>query len=151
MLNFLGSKSRFCDGLTRRDLLRVGGLGALGLSLADLLRLRADGAIRSAPKSVIMVWLNGGPTQLDMYDLKPDAPAEIRGEFKPVQTNVPGFDICEVMPLQAKIADRLAVVRSLTFPEPNNHDRSLNFSGYHDPARRPAFGSFVSRFRSAAG
>jgi len=151
MLNFLGSKRRFCDGLTRRDLLRVGGLGALGLSLPDLLRLRAHGATRSAPKSVIMVWLNGGPTQIDMYDLKPDAPAEIRGEFKPIQTSVPGFDICEVMPLQAKIADRLALVRSLTFPEPNNHDRSLNFSGYHDLARRPAFGSFVSRFRSAAG
>ncbi|MBY0522609.1 MAG: DUF1501 domain-containing protein [Gemmataceae bacterium] len=144
------SQSAYCDGMSRRSFLKAGALGA-GLTLADVLRARAGSPSGKRPKSVIMVWLNGGPSQLDMYDLKPDAPAEIRGEFRPIQTTVPGFDICEMMPLQARMADRLAVVRSLTFPEPNNHDRSLNFSGFHDPARRPAFGSVVSRFRSAPG
>jgi hypothetical protein len=151
MLTLWGTKHRFCDGLSRRHFLQVGTLGLAGLSLADLLRLRAEGAARSTPKSVIMVWLGGGPSQMDMYDMKPDAPVEYRGQFKPIRTKVPGLDICELMPLQAKIADKLAVVRSLTFPEPNNHDRSLNFSGFHDATQRPAFGSIVSHFRSAAG
>lgn len=151
MLTLWGNRHRFCDGLSRRHFLQVGALGLTGLSLADLLRLRAQGATRATPKSVIMVWLGGGPPQIDMYDMKPDAPVEYRGQFKPIRTKVPGLDICELLPLQAKIADRFSVLRSLTFPEPNNHDRSLNFSGFHDTAQRPAFGSLVSRFRYAAG
>ena len=116
MLTFSGAKQRFCDGITRREFLTVGALGLGGLTLADLLRLRGAGAGRNSSKAVIMVWLGGGPSQLDMYDLKPEAPAEFRGEFKPIRTNVPGFDLCEHLPLQAQIADRLAVVRSLSYP-----------------------------------
>src|SRR5262245_20607676 len=107
MLTFWGAKQALCDRFSRRHFLQVGSLGLAGLSLADLLRLRAQGSVaaRAGHKSVIMVFLSGGPSQLDMYDLKPEAPAEVRGEFKPIQTCVPGFDICELMPLQAQLAD----------------------------------------------
>jgi hypothetical protein len=111
MLTFWGSKQRFCDGISRREFLKVGTLGVGGLCLADLLRLRAagkaanhfpsplegEGGVRGN-KAIIMVYLEGGPSHIDMYDLKPDAPVEFRGEFKPIQTNVPGMDICELMP-----------------------------------------------------
>src|SRR5262245_23004911 len=126
MLTFWGSKQyRPCDRLARRDFLTVGGLGVAGLAgltLADLLFLKARGAVesRSAHKAVIMVWLGGGPSHIDMYDLKPDAPSEYRGEFKPIQTNVPGIDICELMPLQANMADKLAIVRNMKFHQ-NQH------------------------------
>jgi hypothetical protein len=153
MLTFWGNKQPLCNRANRRQFMQVGGLGMAGLTLADLLRLRAQGAadVRAAHKAVIMLFLSGGPSQLDMYDLKPDAPAEFRGEFKPIRTRVPGFDICELMPFQAQMADQLAVVRSLAYPDPNNHDRSLCFSGFHDPKQRPSFGSVVSRFRAAPG
>lgn len=138
----------FCDRVSRRQFLTAGALTVGGLSLADLGRLQAEGKIQRPARKVIMVWLNGGPSHLDTYDLKPGAPGEIRGEFQPIQTTVPGFQMCEYMPLQAGMAERLAVVRSLTFANPN-HDRSLNFSGFPDVQKRPAFGSIVSRFRSA--
>jgi hypothetical protein len=99
-------------GLRRRGFLQLGGLGIGALALPDLLRLRAAGAAPARPKSVILVWLAGGPSHLDMYDLKPDAPAEFRGEFRPIATNVPGIDIGEHLPLQAKIMDKLSIVRS---------------------------------------
>ncbi|MFM9067687.1 MAG: DUF1501 domain-containing protein [Planctomycetota bacterium] len=99
-------------GLQRRGFLQLGGLGIGALALPDLLRLRAAGAVPTRPKSVILVWLAGGPSHLDMYDLKPDAPAEFRGEFRPIATNVPGIDIGEHLPLQAKIMDKLSIVRS---------------------------------------
>src|SRR5262245_59211123 len=120
MLTFRGSKQhRFCDGLSRRDFLRVGALGLGGLTLADLFRLEAQGSVdaRAGHKAIIMIYLGGAPSHIDMYDLKPDAPAEIRGEFKPTKTTVPGFDVCELMPLQAQIADKLAVVRNMRFTE----------------------------------
>ena len=97
--------------LNRRSMLRVGALALGGLTLPDLLKARADGSA-SNRKSVILVWLAGGPSHIDMYDLKPNAPAEVRGEFKPIQTNVPGVQIGEHLPLQAKIFDKLSVVRS---------------------------------------
>src|SRR5262245_56929273 len=102
---------------TRRDFLRLGGLGVGGLTLGDLLRLKAQatGKPQTQSKAVIFVYLFGGPSHIDSYDMKPDAPAEYRREFKPIRTNVPGFDICELMPQQAKIADRLALVRNMTF------------------------------------
>ena len=92
-----------------------------------------------------MVCLAGGPSHLDMYDLKPDAPADYRGEFKPIQTNVPGFDICEHMPLQAKIADKLALVRTVQFVEPMQHELEEVYTGFPKSAHRPSFGSVVSR------
>src|ERR1700682_5543854 len=113
MLTIAGSESRFCDGISRRSWLRIGGLALGGLSLPQILRAQAAGGARSPAKGIIMVLLPGGPSHLDMYDLKPDAPAEIRGEFRPISTNVPGVDICELMPRLAGMADKLAIVRSL--------------------------------------
>src|SRR5262245_10326348 len=106
MLNIWGSRQRLCDKVSRRDFLKVGGLTVGGLTLADLLRLKARGAVQSGTsrKAIIMVYLNGGPSHMDMYDLKPDAPVEYRGEFRPIRTNVSGLDICELLPLQAQIA-----------------------------------------------
>src|SRR5262249_33667362 len=137
----------------RRDFFRVGGLGLGGLTLADLLRLKATPppAGRPREKSVIFVYLFGGPSHVDSYDMKPDAPAEYRGEFRPIKTNVPGFDICELMPMQAGIADKLALVRNLKF-DPNFHDPVELFSGFRKPteagrAARPDMGSVVSWLR----
>ncbi len=116
MLTFTGRVRRTCDGVTRRDFLRVGSLGIGGLTLPNLLRAQAQAAEQGRPvkkKAVILIWQAGGPAHQDMYDLKPDAPAEFRGEFRPIATNVPGIDISEHLPLQAKIMDRLAVVRSV--------------------------------------
>lgn len=115
MLLLTGRRRTTCDGLTRRDFLCVGSLGWGGLSLPGLLRHEARAmasgqAVRR--KSVILVWLAGGPSHLDMYDLKPAAPAEIRGEFRPIATNVPGIEISEHLPLQAQVMDRMAIVRS---------------------------------------
>src|SRR5438046_9025220 len=92
MLTIAGSQSRFCDGISRRSWLRIGGLALGGLALPDILRAEAASGVRSAAKGIIMVLLPGGPTHLDMFDLKPGAPAEIRGEFRPITTSVPGLD-----------------------------------------------------------
>ncbi len=99
--------------MTRRSWLRIGGLAMGGLALPDILRAEAKSGRPSGIKGVIMVLLPGGPTHLDTFDLKPDAPPEIRGEFRPIHTNVPGLDICEHFPRLAKMADKLAIVRSL--------------------------------------
>jgi hypothetical protein len=166
MLTIGSSKPRsFCDQISRRQFLRVGTLGAAGLALPDLLRLRAQSPMagRPSPKAVIMIHLNGGPPHIDMYDLKPDAPAEYRGEFKPIRTNVPGFDICELMPYQAKIADKLAIVRNLQMSTSSHNVGREVFSGFlfNVPGEgsglpgakgepRPAFGCVVSRLQPAA-
>jgi hypothetical protein len=161
MLTIPGTRHRFCDGLTRRSFLRVGGLGLAGLTLADVLRLRAESpaAAEASPKAVIMINLNGGPPHIDMYDLKPDAPAEYRGEFKPIRTRVPGFDICELMPRQALITDKLALVRNLQMSTNAHNEGKEVFTGFlfDDPGKkgqlpgakgepRPALGCVVSRF-----
>src|SRR5689334_17962161 len=119
MFTVWGAKERFCDGTSRRGFLRIGALGA-ALTLADMLRLQALGGGKAAPssksatcKSAILIYLPGGPSHMDMYDLKPDAPKEFRGEFNPIKTNVSGVQICEHFPLQAKMWDKLACVRSL--------------------------------------
>jgi hypothetical protein len=114
MLEFIGRGSRTCDGVNRRTFLRVGALTLGGLTLPGLLRARAAGAQSQAgrKKSVILVWLAGGPSHIDTYDLKPNAPTEVRGEFKPIPTNVPGIQISEQLPLQSKIVDKLAILRS---------------------------------------
>src|SRR5947208_3580777 len=94
---------------SRRSFLRAGALALGGLTLGDVLRLRAESPAHSRPKSAIFIFLSGGPSHLDMYDMKPDAPAEYRGEFRPIATNVPGMDICELMPQQARIADKFTI------------------------------------------
>src|ERR1700747_2231526 len=98
MLTILGRAHRLCDRLSRRSFLQIGGLALGGLSLPQLLRAEAQAGIRSSHKAVIMIFLSGGPPHQDMFDLKPDAPAEVRGEFKPIHTSVPGIEICEHLP-----------------------------------------------------
>ncbi len=113
MLEFIGRGQRTCDGVNRRTFLRVGSLALGGLTLPRLLHLRAEEKASPSPRrSVILIWQAGGPSHIDMYDLKPNAPAEFRGEFKPIQTNVPGIQISEHLPHQARIMDKLAILRS---------------------------------------
>jgi len=148
MLTFFnGGREQFCDGISRRSFLRAGGLAIGGLALSDLLRLKAQGAVSAERrgKSVIMICLGGGPSHVDTYDMKPDAPAEIRGEFRPIKSNVPGMQLCELLPKQAKLADKFAVVRTVTWQEPD-HQRIEIFTGFPKKERRPSFGSCVSRF-----
>src|SRR3954470_5882410 len=147
MLTFFnGGSEPFCDGISRRSFLRAGGLALGGLTLSDLLRLKAQGAV-AAPrrgKSVIMICLGGGPSHVDTYNMKPEAPSEIRGEFHPIKSNVAGMDLSEMLPRQAKIADKFSVVRSATWQEPD-HQRIEIFTGFPKKERRPSFGSYVSR------
>jgi hypothetical protein len=107
--------SRYCDGITRRDFVKAGALGTLGLSLAGYLRLAQAGGVRPArATSAIFVYLGGGPSHLDSFDLKPGAPAEIRGEFRPIDTNVTGIQICEHLPRLARCADKYTIVRGVS-------------------------------------
>jgi hypothetical protein len=155
MFNVIGGAQRFCDGVSRRNFLKIGAFGA-GLTLADMLRLRAMGGPASAPvarpstnKAAVMIYLPGGPSHMDMYDLKPNAPTEYRGEFRPIQTNVPGIQICEHMPRQARMFDKLACVRSIVSVE--EHSDSLVTTGYSEAVNRvqhhPTFGSVMSQLR----
>lgn len=153
MFTFLGNKQGFCDGLSRRNFLKIGAFGA-GLTLADMLRLKASAnntpaAAPTRPKSAIMIYLPGGPTHMDMYDLKPDAPAEFRGEFRPIQTNCNGVQICELFPLQARMWDKFSVIRSVVSVD--EHSDSLVMTGKSQrenmTANHPCFGSVVSRVR----
>src|SRR4051794_13479270 len=149
MLTFQGGAQRFCDGINRRSFLQIGAFGA-GLTLADMLRARAAGnPAPTTQKSAIMIYLPGGPSHMDMYDLKPEAPAEYRGEFNPVQTNVPGVHICEHMPRQARMFDKLAVIRPVVSVD--EHSASLVMPGSSENnnrlQHRPSIGSVVSRLR----
>ena len=114
MLTILGQgvQNRFCDRVSRRGFLRIGSLAMGGLAMSDILRAEAAMGSRSH-KAVIMVYLPGGPPHQDMFDLKPDAPAEVRGEFKPIKTNVPGIEICEHMPRLAGMMDKLVPIRTI--------------------------------------
>src|SRR5260370_330503 len=151
MFTVWGNSQPFCDGVSRRGFLKVGAFG-VGLSLADVLCLRARAGGASKGKLAIMISLPGGPSHMDMYDLKPDAPAEFRGEFKPIPTNVPGVQVCEHFPLQAKMWDKLAAVRSLVTV--NEHSDTMVMTGFPDrtnrTAGRPSFGSVAPKGRGAA-
>jgi hypothetical protein len=127
MLSILGSPQRLCDGWMRREMLRAGGLGLLGITLADYLRLSQTQAARPAgqrhrsfgrAKACILLYLYGAPSQIETFDMKPDAPVEIRGELKPIRSRLPGLDVCELLPNAARVMDRVTVVRSLTHPYP---------------------------------
>src|SRR5690348_3925246 len=104
---------QFCDRVSRRNFLQIGGLAMGGLSLPEILRAQAEAGQKSSTKSVIMIFLSGGPPHQDMVDLKPEAPVEIRGEFKPIDTNVPGIQLSELMPRVAAMMDKFAIVRTL--------------------------------------
>jgi hypothetical protein len=151
MLTIYGRGQRFCDGVSRRSFLRIGGLGvgAAALTLADLNRLEAATGSSSRHKAVINVFLGGGPPHQDLFDLKMDAPAEIRGEFAPIDTATPGIRICEVLPQIAKVMDRCAIIRSVVGAT-DRHDAFQCMTGWlvKDLASlggRPSLGSVVSR------
>lgn len=149
MLTLLGPAGSFCDGLSRRSFLKIGGLALGGLSLPTLLQAEQRGAGRSH-KAVIMVYLSGGLAHQDTFDLKPEAPAEVRGEFKPIATRVPGLQIGEHLPRLAAVADRFALVRSLTGLA-DEHTSFQNLTGFRmSVAQRegkPNFGSVISRLQ----
>jgi hypothetical protein len=152
MLTFWGAKERYCDRLSRRSFLKIGAFGG-ALSLAELLRLRTQASSGAAKvKSVIMVYLGGGPSHIDTYDLKPGAPVEYRGEFRPIASNVPGMHLCELFPMQAALGDKLAVIRSLV-GTPEHSDSGVT-TGYTEAVNRtahhPSIGAVLSRLRSAA-
>jgi hypothetical protein len=137
------------SGLSRRAFLRIGTLGLGGLTLPQLFRAEASGGVRSSQKSVILIYLVGGPPHQDMFDLKPHAPREIAGPWRPIATNVPGIQICEAFPRLARMTNRLAIVRSLVGNQAD-HDAQQVYHGHH-PRRPvasggwPQFGSVVAR------
>src|SRR5262245_42953229 len=148
MLSILDREVKLCDGLTRRELIRVGGLALGGLGLADLLRLRANASAgASRDKSVIMIWLRGGPSHIDSYDMKQFASQEFRGEFQPIPTNVPGVQICEYLPKHAQIMDKLAILRGIKSNDLGDHTPHYILTGFPDRGKRPVFGSVVSYLR----
>src|SRR5690349_8443597 len=113
MFELLHGSNRSCDGVTRRDALRVGSLAALGLGLPELLRARAEAATPGPDVSCILIWLHGGISHIDSFDPKPDAPAEIRGEFGAIESNVPGIRVCDQLPTLARHQDKFSILRSL--------------------------------------
>src|SRR5437899_6427525 len=148
---------RYCDGLSRRSFLQLGVAGMATLGLPQLLRAKEQSAVTHGGTkkntSVILIWLDGGPSHMDLYDMKPDAPAEYRGIWKPIRSKVPGFEISELFPKQAKVTDKFSVVRSL------HHDTGDHFAGGHrmltakdlgvsganTEGKFPSIGSIVSR------
>ena len=133
MLKIHAAGGRLCDGITRRDVLHAGGLGLFGLSLPDLLAAQASPAAKGKrAKACIVLFLMGGPPQHSTWDPKPDADAQIRGDFKPIATNVPGIQIGELMPQLAKQADRLCILRAMS-----TMDNAHSSSGYYMMTGRP--------------
>lgn len=141
--------------LSRRDFLRIGGASLCGVSLLDVLRAQARPAARAAKaKHLICVWMAGGPPHIDMFDMKPDAPVDYRGEFRPIKTNVPGLDVCELMPRLARLADRYTVIRSVTtLNRPGDHARAPMYWLTGNPRlpsgtdQYPMYGSVVAKLR----
>ena len=112
-----------CDGMARRNFIQLGVRAVMGLGLTDILRLRARAAEKAGkPQDVrcILIWLDGGPSHYETFDPKPGAPIEIRGELKPIKTNVPGIQFCETVPKLASVADKLSIVRSICHKDPNH-------------------------------
>lgn len=122
-----GRSGAYCDGVSRRSFVQLGVASMASAGLGTILRSKAASAASTGGKdtSVILLWLDGGPSHMDMYDMKPDAPAEYRGIWSPIQTNVPGIEITELYPLQAKVADKFSIVRSL------HHNSGDHFTGGH--------------------
>jgi hypothetical protein len=156
MLTILGRADRsrsVCDGVSRRGFLQVGGMALGGLTLAELLRLQAEAAVGSSHKAVINVYLPGGPPHQDMWDIKTDAPAEIRGEFAPIGTSVPGIDICEMFPRIAARMERFVPIRSVVGAA-GGHDSFQCMTGRSPRGRSPAggwpsMGAAVSKLQGA--
>jgi hypothetical protein len=156
MLEITGSRcDHYCDGISRRTALKLGFAGLGGLTLAGLLRAEAAAGIGSSQKAVINIHLGGGPSHQDMFDLKPEAAREFRGEFNPIKTNVAGFDICEHFPKLATMADKFAVIRSLTGML-DDHSNFHTQTGYgrkdlSNIGGRPGIGAVVSKLLGPSG
>jgi hypothetical protein len=150
MLSIIGQPTRsFCDHVSRRDVIKLGAMGMGGLTLADLLRAESQAGSTSKRRSIINICLPGGPSHLDMFDLKPDAPQEIRGEFRPIATNVSGMEICELFPKLAGMADKFAVVRSISDFSAEHTTKQAD-SGWPEKSLRnlggrPGIGAIVSK------
>jgi hypothetical protein len=153
MLTLTGQKQRLCGGITRREALTIGALGVGGLALPDLLRAEAEQGIRNSHKAVIMIYMCGAPPHQDMFDLKMDAPAEIRGEFQPIHTNVPGIQICEHLPHLARIMDKLVPIRSVYGSPSGDHDSFICYTGRPVPRQPaggwPSVGAVVSKLKGS--
>ena len=149
------SSQRYCDGISRRSFLQVGVAGMASVGLPSVMRAMRQGNPDASLKkdtAVILLWLDGGPGHMDMYDMKPDAPAEYRGIWRPIRTNVPGMEITELFPLQAKIADRFSIVRSLSHGDGDHFGGAHRMltgrggaSGADTPAKHPSVPSIVSK------
>ncbi|MCZ6792897.1 MAG: DUF1501 domain-containing protein [Planctomycetota bacterium] len=150
MLRILGERAgeRFCDGVSRRSFLEIGGLALGGLTLPDLLRAESRAGIRSSHRAIIMIFLPGGPPHQDMFDLKPEAPREIRGEYRPIPTSVPGIQICELFPRLARRMERLVIIRSIVGAT-GSHYAFQCMTGRSDrnqpPGGWPSIGSSISK------
>jgi uncharacterized protein (DUF1501 family) len=154
-----GATQRYCDGISRRNFVQIAMSGMASLSLPAILRAKEASAAAGNPAkdtSCILIWLDGGPGHMDMYDMKPEAPAEYRGLWRPIRTNVSGFEITEMFPRQAKVADKFSVLRSL------HHDTGDHFDGAHrmltgrfgatgasTPGRYPSVGSMATAMTGA--
>src|SRR5215467_2193458 len=154
------NRDRICPGpVSRRSFLRVGALGVGGLSISDVFRHRAmaaaSGKSQSDPdSSVILIWLPGGPPHMETYDMKPDAPVEYRGDFRPIRTVVPGLDVCEYLPLHAKLAGKFSVIRSIAHTFADHGGGHKKFLTGRDPFQptgfvndHPCVGSMVAKLR----
>ncbi len=149
MLTIYGRTNQFCDGVSRRDFLKIGGLAMGGLTLADLLRAESLAGAAATGKSIINIFLSGGPTHMDTFDLKPDAPKEYRGEFTPIATKMPGVGICELFSELATVADKFTAIRSITGMN-NEHTSNQSDSGWSvrsldSIGGRPGVGSVMSK------
>jgi hypothetical protein len=151
----LGSTNRYCDGLSRRSFLKLGVAGMASVGLPQLLQAREQSAAAGTTRntSVILLWLDGGPSHMDLYDLKPDAPAEYRGIWRPIRTRVPGFDISELFPRQARVTDKFSIVRSLHHNTGDHFagghrmltTKDMGVSGINNHQRFPGIGAIVAR------
>jgi hypothetical protein len=149
MLTLFGRPHGFCDRVSRRSFLRIGGLAMGGLTLPGLLRAESLAGSRATGKSIINIYLAGGPTHLDTFDLKPKAPKEFRGEFQPIATNVDGMEICELMPKLARRGDKFSVVRSIAGLRdehaPQQSDSGWSEQSLRTMGGRPGIGSVMSK------
>ncbi|MBI2826037.1 MAG: DUF1501 domain-containing protein [Planctomycetia bacterium] len=149
MLTILGSPNRFCDGVSRRNFLKIGGLALGGLSLPQILQAETNAGVRGSHKAIIMIFLPGGPPHQDMWDIKTDAPREIRGEFRPIKTSVEGIEICELFPRIAGMMDKFVPIRSV-YGCDGSHYAYQCLTGWRrrDPGPRgghPCLGSVLSK------
>lgn len=168
MLRILGSPQRLCDGMTRRDALRVGGLGGLGLASSLALQSQASASGFKSEfenfgraKRCLLLYLYGAPSQIETFDMKPGAPVEIRGSMQPIPSSLPGLDVCEHLPEVSRIMDRVTTIRSVTHPYPI-HGVAFATTGIpaidvamelapHDPRHHPYFGSVYEFVRRQQG